>query len=121
MPDENKLQALDDAHFKVKRTCLRCAHFSQGAGLWGTCRLISYEHTKHTTVDNPRQASVPVDGWCPRHETWLEAESLLQGHRRFVEASGFEKCYCGSASVAVVDGRGYCLECADERRELSGE
>jgi hypothetical protein len=85
MPDENKLQALEDAHFQVKRTCNRCAFFDEGGLGWGTCRKITYEHKKHTKSEKPRQASVPIDGWCPQHETWLEAEALLGGHRKFVE------------------------------------
>jgi len=83
MPDENKLRALKEADFQVRRVCYRCAFFDEGARGWGTCRKITYEHRKHTGA--PRQASVPVDGWCPQQETWLEAEALLGEHRRFNE------------------------------------
>lgn len=85
MPDENKLQSLTDAGFQVRSTCYRCAFFDEGARGWGTCRKITYEHKKHSASERPRQASVPVDGWCPLHETWLEVEALLGEHRRFRE------------------------------------
>ena len=71
MPDPNKFQALTDAHYKVKRTCLRCVHFVKGHGMWGTCRQITYEHAKHTPTETPRQVSVTVDGWCPHHAIFV--------------------------------------------------
>ncbi len=85
MPDENKLQALSDAGFVVKRTCLRCSHFEAGRGMWGTCRLNVYEHGKHTSTDTPRQASVPFDGCCSKHTMAPAMEALLRGHHRFLE------------------------------------
>ncbi len=110
MPDENKLQALEDAGFQVKRTCLRCAHFDAGRANWGTCRKISYEHKKHT--GEPRQASVPADGWCPQHETWLEAKALLKGHAKFMEKTGFtEPCECGRPALIRHLKQNVCEDC----------
>jgi hypothetical protein len=85
MPDENKFQALTDAHFVVRRTCLRCAHFMrfQTGAEWGTCGLITYEHLKHTGP--PRNASVPVDGSCPEHKFRESAKAELGAHQRFIE------------------------------------
>ena len=83
MPDKNKLQSLSEAGFQVKRTCYRCAFFDEGGRGWGTCREITYEHQKHTATEKPRQASVPIDGWCPQHETRSEARALLGAHIQF--------------------------------------
>lgn len=83
MPDLNKLEALDSAGFMIRPTCLRCEHFDEGANAWGTCRKITYEHLKHTSDDKPRQASVPVDGWCPQYSERYEAVALLGAHRAF--------------------------------------
>jgi len=110
MPDENKLSALEEAGFQVKRTCYRCGFFDAGARGWGTCRKITYEHKKHT--GKPRQASVPVDGWCPHHETWTEAKALLGAHRRFIEHTGFpDPCECGQAALVRVSKQNVCADC----------
>jgi len=85
MPDENKLQALADAQFQVKKTCFRCDHFLEGAGGWGACLQITYEHKKHTPTAAPRPASVPLDGWCPQHDPTPEALAHLSAHIRFLE------------------------------------
>lgn len=86
MPDENKLQALADAGFIIQRTCYRCVNFQVAHPMqqrWGTCALISYDHLKHSGP--PRQASVPPDGSCPRHEFGPYAEADLGAHSRFIE------------------------------------
>lgn len=87
MPDENKLKALADAGFIIQRTCSRCVHFRVGHPMqqsWGTCALISYVHLKHTGA--PRQASVPGDGSCPRHEFAHDAVDDLGAHARFIQS-----------------------------------
>ena len=110
MPDENKLQALEDAGFQVKRTCYRCAHFDGGGRGWGTCRKITYDHKKHT--GESRQASVPVDGWCPENAPWLEAEALLKVHRKFVEKTGFTSpCECGRPALIRHMKQNVCEDC----------
>lgn len=88
MPDKNKFEALAEAGFQVKLTCLRCAHFVEGANGWGTCWKIRYQHLKHTSpYDDPKgfRASVPVDGWCPQHEVHYGKQVLLGAHQEFVE------------------------------------
>ena len=110
MPDENKLQSLEDAGFQVKRTCYRCAHFDEGARGWGTCRKIIYEHKKHTGA--PRQASVPVDGWCSQNEVRTEAQALLKGHSKFMEKTGFiEPCECGQSALVRHLKQNVCADC----------
>lgn len=88
MPDEAKLAALRAHGFKVVRTCASCAYFNhrdtpshvRDPMLWGTCRLVRYEHGKHT--GSVREASVRSDGACLSHaETGRSAEDL--------RASGF--------------------------------
>lgn len=114
MPDKNKLKALDDAMFQVKKTCYRCAFFDKGARGWGSCRKITYEHNKHTETETPRSASVPIDGWCPQHQTWLEAKALLGAHAQFTEKTGFpDPCDCGQHGITVLMGAVLCFDCAD--------
>lgn len=84
MPDENKIQALTNAGFVVRRTCLRCVHFKKTIGYWGTCNITPYGHLKHSGP--PRCASVPSDGSCPRHELDNSAETFLGAHIRFIES-----------------------------------
>lgn len=121
MPDENKLQALSDAGFQVKRTCYRCAFYDGGAGSWGTCRKITYKHKKHTATEKPRQVSVPIDGWCPMHETWLEVEALLRGYRPFVEQGGFpDPCKCGKKATVFHKAEALCFECFDRALDKRG-
>lgn len=118
MPDENKLKSLDDAMFQVKRTCYRCAHFDEGGRGWGTCRKITYEHKKHS--GDERQASVPIDGWCPDHETWSEARALLGAHQQFIEKTGFpDPCECGQHGITVIMGVVFCIDCADRLRKAA--
>ena len=65
MPDENKLRALEAVGFTLKDVCGACEHFRPGrARPWGTCRVTTYSHGKHSGAD--REASVPDSGWCPR-------------------------------------------------------
>jgi len=125
MPDKNKLEALTEAGFQVKKTCLRCASFDQGGSFWGTCRKIRYQHLKHTAPhDEPKRgfkASVPVDGWCPQHETWLEAKALLGAHSEFMEKGGFpDPCPCGKKALDLLRGEALCFDCFEKALEKRG-
>ena len=87
MPDENKFRALRTAGFRIVPTCASCAYFnrtddrSRGDPLaWGTCRLVRYEHAKHS--GSIREASVRADGQCHSHAATSRAAEDLR-------ASGF--------------------------------
>lgn len=59
--DTNKLAALRDVKFKLKKTCMFCIEFNKGEGLWGTCKIHTYYHLKHRDV---RELSVHALGYC---------------------------------------------------------
>jgi hypothetical protein len=84
MPDENKLQALRDADFKVQPTCSTCVCFKRGyRAAWGHCSAIGHEHAKHG--ERPK-TGVPVNGWCPHYELSFEdLEDHVQSYIEFYE------------------------------------
>lgn len=90
MPDPKKLEVLASVGFTIRHVCATCSYFRPGtqATGWGTCRLTLYEHGKH----GRREASVRLDGHCPRYTERALARSDLR-------ASGFERY-----AVEGVDG-----------------
>jgi len=83
MPDKNKMKALEDAGFKIQPTCRICSHFSDKGWFWGTCREITYIHTKHT--GDPREASVPRIGHCPKFYLDEKRAASLNAHLSFLQ------------------------------------
>ena len=85
MPDENKLNALKTAGFKIVPTCATCVHFSRGSrAAWGYCSAIAHDHAKHGS--QPR-TGVPNNGYCPQYE--LSAPDLhdwVQSYAQFYES-----------------------------------
>lgn len=81
MPDPSKFRALKSADFSIPPTCARCGFFVKGANGWGTCRVIPYQHEKHT--GDTRFASVPADGTCPGFTRCESEIAKLGAHVEF--------------------------------------
>jgi hypothetical protein len=63
--DANKLKKLHVINYKIG-TCGICKQGMFGFGLYGHCKLHTYNHLKHS--DNPRQLSVYKHGRCEDFE-----------------------------------------------------
>lgn len=87
MPDENKLEALRAAGYRVRGGCGSCAwgRFPRAEALWGTCRQLRYDHLKHDNPAEGREASVHAYGSCAGFEADPRARARLGAHAGFAE------------------------------------
>lgn len=73
--DENKLDKLLQIGYILQPVCYNCKH-SNLNGMWGTCKLHTYQHKKHTK--SLRQLSINQFGCCNNFEI---KEDLKEFHR----------------------------------------
>lgn len=82
--DKNKLKVLQDIEYQVKRTCGTCINASiKPATDWGTCKIWTYEHLKHT--EERSQLSINRYGQCSSHEAPFSMSVHLGGFIEFLE------------------------------------
>ena len=61
--DQNKNEALARAGYRIPPSCGLCVHARLASGsAWGTCKVIPYEHLKHSGPQ--REASIWRGGVC---------------------------------------------------------
>lgn len=82
--DENKREKLRLLGYQIRPCCGLCIHsdFQPGAE-WGTCKIIEYQHRKHTQTD--RQLSIYKAGVCSEVELDLMMEKGLAGFAEFIK------------------------------------
>ena len=71
--DENKLEILKRIGYKVNKTCGFCIHGTFWDSEWGTCKIHTYNHLKHTA--KTRQLSITIFGSCSKHE--IDPDNML--------------------------------------------
>lgn len=76
--DENKLAKMKEVGYKHMACCLTCKYSNINPGcIWGTCKLYTYKHKKHT--GHEREMSVMVTGSCPAWDGDEEKRDALEG------------------------------------------
>ncbi len=80
--DDNKRIKLHEINYKIGNCCGMCIHMNIEK-TWGTCKLHSYEHLKHTggNKTNKRELSVFVFGCCDDYV--CDPNSQLAGYNEF--------------------------------------
>ncbi len=83
--DENKRLKLVEIGYEIRPTCITCVHgrFDNVFEIFGTCKLHSYEHLKHSA--KKRELSVFKSGCCTEHEMNPGTEATMHGFKEFVK------------------------------------
>ena len=75
--DANKAEKLRSIGYSISPACCDCNHSQFNNSSWGTCKIQTYQHLKHT--DTARQLSIYIAGYCDKFEakksldqTWEE-------------------------------------------------
>lgn len=85
--DKKKLKVLRDIAYTFPMTCGLCSHgqfqaYHGNMPLWGTCRVHTYKHDKHT--GDERQLSVHLLGGCGDFQPTDNAAKSLEGFAEFL-------------------------------------
>jgi len=81
--DKNKLQELHAIEYRIPKTCLLCKHGDFPQNAWGTCRIQTYAHQKHT--GDARQLSIHMAGSCSKCSAASDIDQMLGAYREFLE------------------------------------
>ena len=82
--DANKLKKLREIDYKINPTCGTCVHsYITCETDWGTCKLHSYSHAKHTVKG--RSLSIHRSGSCEDFEISSEKEHNMSHFQEFIK------------------------------------
>lgn len=80
--DANKAARLRQIGYQIT-ACGTCAHSDiDPPSEWGTCRLFTYQHEKHTGPERP--LSINRHGTCPAFKPRDSARGVLHGFEEFL-------------------------------------